>query len=529
LTAQDPADKLTAVTLETGTRLGPYEVLGLAGAGGMGEVYRARDTRLGRTVALKLTAASDTDNPQHRVRLEHEARAIAALNHPHICAIHDVGHEDGRDYLVMEYVEGETLERRLARGPLPLASALDAAHRAGVTHRDLKPANVMLTRGGVKLLDFGVARHRPIADGSGTDQATTVSATIEGALVGTLPYMAPEQLEGRIIDGRTDIFAFGAVLFEMATAHRAFAGASAAGLAAAILGESRPRLPESADLPPALGRLISICLARDPDERWQNACDLLHALRWVGEDVSDVRPTAGVASPRRWIVHAAWAAALAAAVAILWFAEPPRSLAPPPNLQPVIVLMDSPLPGRVYDQRTFADGGTNADDVTDVLRDLPVGIRKDNTSSVWHREEQVIAESPDLIISHLSCLLDERLERAGDLRTSVRHGPEPAPCFLRLCRGRQPPDPVHRLPERANRAGGRGSGVGRPLGSPPAGASRPPARLLDAQRGVGDVPRSGHRPAPQEASDRSTAIGNAIAGRVMCQAVRHGRGRIPFS
>jgi hypothetical protein len=395
----------------------------------MGEVYRARDTRLGRTVALKLTAASDSGDPQHRLRLEHEARAIAALNHPHICAIHDVGREDGRDYLVMEYIEGETLERRLERGPLPLsellraateiASALDAAHRAGITHRDLKPSNVMLTRGGVKLLDFGVAGHRPIADGSGTDHNTTALATLEGALVGTVPYMAPEQLEGRTIDGRTDIFAFGAVLFEMATAQRAFAGTSAAGLAAAILGEPRPRLPESAGLPPALGRLISICLARNADDRWQSAGDLLHALKWIGEDASDGRAAAGAAPSRRWILHAAWAAALAAAMAILWFAGPRRSLAPPPNPRPVIVLMDSPLPGRVYDPRTFAAGGTNADDVTDVLRELPVAILKENTSPVWHREEQVIAENPDLIISHLSCLFDARVSSEEEVSESL--------------------------------------------------------------------------------------------------------------
>ena len=192
-----------------------------------------------------------------------------------------------------------TERHALLRAATEIASGLDAAHRAGITHRDLKPSNVMLTRGGVKLLDFGVARHRPIPDGSDPDQITTVLATVEGALVGTVPYMAPEQLGGRAIDGRTDIFAFGAVLFEMATAQRAFAGTSAAGLAAAILGESRPRLPESAGLPPALGRLISTCLARDPDERWQHAGDLRHALKWIGEDAGAVRTAAGVASPRR--------------------------------------------------------------------------------------------------------------------------------------------------------------------------------------------------------------------------------------
>ena len=409
--------------LAPGTRLGSHEIVALIGTGGMGEVYRARDTRLGRTVALKLTAASVADDPQHRLRLEREARAIATLNHPHICAIHDVGREDGRDFLVMEYVEGETLERRIERGPLPLAellraateiaSALDAAHRAGITHRDLKPANVMLTRGGVKLLDFGVARQRPIADGPGSDRATTVLATVDGALVGTLPYMAPEQLEGRAIDARTDIFAFGALLFEMATARRAFAATSTAGLAAAILGESRPRLPESAGLPPSLGRLISTCLARDADERWQHAGDLMHALKWIADDAGDARTAAGVAPSRRWIMHAAWAAALAAAVAILWFAGPRRSPAPPPNPQPVIVLMDSPLPGRVYDPRTLAAGLTNADDVTDVLRDLPVAIRKENTSPLWHREEQVIAENPDLLVSHFSCLFDQRGLESG--------------------------------------------------------------------------------------------------------------------
>jgi hypothetical protein len=420
------------MALAPGTALGPYEIVGLVGAGGMGEVYRARDTRLGRTVALKLTAGSAGDDPQQRLRLEREARAIAALNHPNICAIHDVGRHDGRDYIVMEYVDGETLERRLQRGPLPwselarvameMSSALVAAHREGITHRDLKPSNVMLTRAGVKLLDFGIARHQAVAHGSeplSEDQITTQLATVEGTLAGTLPYMAPEQLEGRAVDRRTDIFGFGAVLFEMATGRRAFAGTSAAGLVAAILAESRPRLPEDAGLPRALGRITSACLARDPDERWQDAADLQRALKWAAEDSTGAQDVVKARS-RRWVVHAAWAAALVATGALLWSTGgPARAIAPPPNPQPVIVLMDSPLPGRVYDPRTLAAGGTNADDVTDALRDLPVSIRKENTSAVWHREAQVIGENPDLIVSHLSCLLDARV--ANDQRAVFDH------------------------------------------------------------------------------------------------------------
>jgi hypothetical protein len=243
---------------------------------------------------------------------------------------------------------------------------------------------------------------------------------MEGTLVGTVPYMAPEQLEGRPVDGRTDIFTFGSLFFEMATGRRAFEGTSTAALVAAILGESRPRLPESAGLPRALDRILHACVARDPDERWQHAADLLRELRWVDEDATAVHETGTAARRRQWLIHAAWAAVLVTAVALLWPAgRAARNQAPPPNPQPVIVLMDSPLPGRVYDPRTFAAGGTNADDVTDALRDLPVAIRKENTSAAWHREEQVVAENPDLIVSHLSCLFDGRV--ANDQRAVYDH------------------------------------------------------------------------------------------------------------
>ena len=413
--------------LDPGTRLGPYEILGLAGAGGMGEVYRALDTRLRRTVAIKVASAEHHADAQVRARFQREARAIAALNHPHICAIHDVMSLEGHELIVMEYLEGETLQQRLRKGPIPTAElvpiaiaivdALSEAHRHGIVHRDLKPSNVMLTRSGVKLLDFGIAKQQlheldPTPPSNATE---TAFGTIEGTLVGTVPYMAPEQLELKALDARTDIFAFGCVLFEMATGRRAFAGESTAALVAAILSDSRPVASKAAPgLPRSLDRIISACLARHPDDRYQHARDLLRDLRWVNDDVLDpARPAAAAAPPAssRWRVHAAWAFALVA-VALLTIWLLPRAgsgQVPAPNATPVIVLMDSPLRGRVYDPRTLAEGGTNADDVTDALREMRVAITKENTSAAWHREEQVVGENPDLIIAHLSCLLDARV------------------------------------------------------------------------------------------------------------------------
>ena len=410
---------------DPGTRLGPYEILELAGAGGMGEVYRARDTRLRRTVAIKVAASRITEDPHHRARFQHEARAIAALNHPNICAIHDVATFEGHDVIVMEYLDGETLEQRLRRGPvptaelfsiaIPIAEALEATHREGIIHRDLKPSNVMLTRSGVKLLDFGIATQREILrrDSTASGEPTgTALGTVEGTLVGTIPYMAPEQLEGKPVDGRTDIFAFGSMLFEMATGKPAFGGASTAALVAAILAESRPLAARTdPKVPRVLNRIISACLARSPDDRCQQVADLLRELRWAREDLFEpASVTSAPSGVRGWRVHAWWAALLAAVVTAMWVSSraDPASL-PAPNPVPVIVLMDSPLPGRVYDSRTAAEGGTNADDVTDALRNLQVAIRKENTSAAWHREEQVVSENPDVIVSHLSCLLDARV------------------------------------------------------------------------------------------------------------------------
>jgi serine/threonine protein kinase len=283
--------------LSAGARLGPYEIVSPLGAGGMGEVYRARDTRLDRTVALKLLPSEYRDRPERRQRFQAEARAISSLNHPHICTLFDVGEHEGVAFFVMEYLEGETLDDRLTRGPLPakdlllyasqIADALDHAHRERLVHRDLKPSNVMLTASGAKLLDFGLVRS-PLVNATPIT-STTVSLpaerlTTEGSIVGTLNYMAPEQLEGKDTDPRTDIFAFGTLLYEMATGRKAFEGASQASLIASILKEDPPAISSAQTdhgISSALDHVIRRCHAKNPDERWQSARDVLFELRWI--------------------------------------------------------------------------------------------------------------------------------------------------------------------------------------------------------------------------------------------------------
>src|ERR1700731_2329237 len=256
------------MTLSPGSRLGPYEVLSPLGAGGMGEVYKARDTRLERTVAIKVLPSHLSSSEDVRQRFEREAKTISSLSHPHICALYDVGSQDGIEYLVMEFLEGETLTDRLANGPLPveqalrygieMADALEKAHRQGIVHRDLKPGNVMLTKSGVKLLDFGLAKAVAPAtpQSSLTSLPTQQGLTQEGTILGTFQYMAPEQLEGKEADGRTDIFAFGCVLYEMATGKKAFSGASQASLISAIMQTDPPAISAVQPMSPrALDRL----------------------------------------------------------------------------------------------------------------------------------------------------------------------------------------------------------------------------------------------------------------------------------
>jgi serine/threonine protein kinase/Tol biopolymer transport system component len=336
------------MTLGPGSRLGPFDILTALGAGGFGEVYKAKDTRLDRIVAIKILPSAD---PELKLRFEREAKAIAALTHPHICALYDVGHQAGTDYLVMECLEGNTLAARIAQGPIKIAEtltiaiqiadALDAAHRAGVVHRDLKPANIMLTRSGVKLLDFGLAKLRqPSAAVSGfsiTATAPKVPETATGTILGTLSYMSPEQLEGHDADARTDIFAFGVVVYECISGRRPFLGASATSVIASILkDEPRPLQSEQPLSPPALSAVVQTCLEKDPEKRWQSASELKHALTWISAEAPPAAPTGQ--SARLWQGVAAVFALLAAASVgwILWPAAPqPASrveVAPPDNV-----------------------------------------------------------------------------------------------------------------------------------------------------------------------------------------------------
>jgi Tol biopolymer transport system component len=394
------------MTLSAGARLGPYEVVGALGAGGMGEVYRARDTRLERTVALKVLPSTLAADADRRARFEREARAVSSLNHPHICTLHDIGRQDGIDFLVMEYLEGETLADRLKRGPLPtdavlryavqIADALDKAHRQGVIHRDLKPGNVMLTKTGPKLLDFGLAKLQgpQLSAGSMLSALPTGEKplTEAGTLLGTFQYMAPEQLEGKEADARTDIFAFGAVVYEMATGRRAFEGKSQASLIAAILEHDPPPMTTVQPLtPPALDRVVRTCLAKDPDERWQNAHDVMAELRWIAEGAYQLGIAAPVVARHRGRERLAWAlaaAGLAAALGTAILSRPERAPA-----YSSLVRAYVPAPAGM----SFAFTGDSAGPVqisSDGTRLAFVAEDKDGQQRLWTRPVEAAAAQP---------------------------------------------------------------------------------------------------------------------------------------
>lgn len=326
------------MSLASGSLLGPYVIVEPLGSGGMGVVYRAHDSRLQRDVALKAMHAEGPVDESARRRFEREARAIAALSHPNICAVYDVGFDRGTDYLVMELLDGEGLADRLVRGPLPvpealrvgrqIAEALSAAHSAGIVHRDLKPGNVMLTKAGAKLLDFGLATR--LAPPVAVDNLTTTAAALTrpGVVMGTWPYMAPEQFLGQAVDARTDVFAFGVVLYEMLAGQRPFRGESAAAVMAGVLEREPLDLTSAApSVPRPLARLVEKCLAKSADARWQSMRDLGDALRWVEEDLvrTEARSSDAVLPQRRWWLLLV-PLAIGLAIAVGWVARAPSPL-----------------------------------------------------------------------------------------------------------------------------------------------------------------------------------------------------------
>jgi len=336
-----------------GTTLSHYKIIEKLGQGGMGEVYLAEDSRLDRKVALKILPQHLSERAELRERFEREARAVSSLNHPHICTLYDIGEQDGIHYLVMEHLVGETLEARLAKGALPLeqtleyaiqiADALDKAHRQGVVHRDLKPGNIMLVKTGAKLLDFGLAKLQAADTPTNLSALPTEQAnlTAEGTILGTLQYMAPEQLEAKEADSRTDIFAFGAVIYEMATGKKAFEGKSQASLIAAIMGQDpRPMEELQPMTPQLLDWVVKRCLVKEPDGRVQSAADLMAELRLVSEVGTPVGPSPSVTGPAAWRRAIPWSIAVAAMVVAIgvWNLKPGPSPRPGPVSRFVMTL-----------------------------------------------------------------------------------------------------------------------------------------------------------------------------------------------
>ncbi|MBM4195217.1 MAG: serine/threonine protein kinase [Gemmatimonadetes bacterium] len=408
--------------LKPGAKVGVYEVVALIGAGGMGDVYRARDSRLDRDVAIKILRGTATDGVTWLARLEREARILASLSHPNIGALYGLEEIAGSHALVLELVPGATLADRLAHGPLPtdlalriaqqIAAALQAAHEQGITHRDLKPGNVMVRPDGlVKVLDFGLAK---VSDGGQADQSSVITShgTRPGVVLGTPAYMAPEQMSGRTVDKSADIWAFGAVLYEMLTGQRAFPGGDTAQVLAGVLRDE-PRwelLPP--DAPPSVRRLLQRCLAKDPRARLRDIGD----VRLEIEDVTanGHRATAALSPVRRFgssrraaTAGLAFLVLAAAGIGALGvrFMSPAAGddrRAGSSGALPLVIMMDSAHPARVYDPETLAASATNADVISDLLSDLPIRRQKETIGPEWHRDEEIRQFRPDLIVIHYS-------------------------------------------------------------------------------------------------------------------------------
>ena len=520
-----------------GTDLGPYRIEEPLGAGGMGEVFRATDTRLNRAVAIKVLPTRVAIDQQMRARFAREARAVAALTHPHICRLYDVGRHGQVDYLVMECLEGETLAARLADRPLPLelaltfaieiAGALDHAHREGVVHRDLKPANIMLTASGAKLLDFGLAKFGPVAAASITAEMTRPGTSVDlarqsvpehtegqdplvtrgGAILGTVRYMAPEQIEGREVDARSDLFAFGAVLHEMLTGKRAFDGDSAISVRTAILEREPPPVSTLEPLVPRdLDSIVRRCLAKNPDERWQTAGDVLLELKRVYE--RNIKSRTHRRQPWRWI-----AAGLIAAIMGLttWLFvvgfEPQSSISPPSPIRSIAVLPLENLSGNP-EQDYFADGTTEQ-----LIAELAkVGsLRVISPGSVM-QYRKTRKPTPTIVRElEVDALIEGSVARAGDkvritaklvkgdtgevkwAKSYERDLRDVLALQSEVARSISRENPCHLDAARAGASGERTAGQS---GGPCAGAARPPSRCQRnggrTQEG-GSILRGGYR------------------------------------
>lgn|GEM_PF-4554152 len=430
------------VTFPAGQRIGQYEIISPLGKGGMGEVYLAQDHKLGRKVALKFLPLSFTKDADRLRRFEREARAASALNHPNILTIHEIGEIDGHRFIATEFIDGETLRQKIAAGPLKvnealqiveqIASALADAHAAGIIHRDIKPENIMLRRDGiVKVLDFGLAKLAEPKESGPEDLTRDMVNTENGIVMGTMAYMSPEQARGLPVDARTDLWSLGVTFYEMLSNRLPFAGATNSDVLAAILEHEPTSLTSlSTEVTEPLEWIVTKTLTKNRDDRCQTAREMLNDIRRLTQRLSVAaeiertaapEPSPHPTAPRATEPEAAatashrlkrrrlvWATLLVAMAAVIvsvvtwkrigWFKTAPG--------RQVVVLMDSPLPDRVYDPETRKNGGTNADDITDILGDLPIVIEKENTSPIWHREDQVLRERPALIMIHRSCFAD---------------------------------------------------------------------------------------------------------------------------